>query len=85
MTTVKEQRQRILDAMKEVEPGTNEYKELIQQLTMLNEANKSIFSLDNNTVISGIAQIATVILVLNFERLNIVTTRSLPFIPRIRN
>jgi hypothetical protein len=76
MTTVKLQKQRILDQMDLHTPGTKEYKDLIKQLALLNSTSSNSFSLDNSTVISSVAQVAGILLVLNFERLHILTLRS---------
>lgn len=75
---------RVLEALEFVEPGTEEYNNLINQLQQLNHAHKGVFGVDANTLVSAIVSVGSVLLVLNHERVGILTSKAVGFIPKVR-
>lgn len=81
---MRSEKARILEALELVEPGTDEYSNLINQLQHLNQAHKGVFGVDANTLINAAVSIGSVLLVLNHERVGILTSKAVGFIPKVR-
>jgi hypothetical protein len=85
MNTIKNEKQRLLDCLYDESPGSDDYKAILQNLDLLNNVETRTFGISNDTVISSVAHLAGVLLILNFEKLGILTSRASSFIPRIRS
>lgn len=76
------EKQRLLKKLGETEPGTDEYKKIVLQLSDLEEANSK--KKDNkDAIIKGSFAVGSVLAVLLFEKHGILTTKALGFIPKI--
>lgn len=77
---------RVLLLMEGTEPGTSEYKELVNQLSDLHalKVNNTKTRVSNDTLATIAANIAGIILILNFERTQIVTTKAMAFVQKLR-
>ena len=85
-SSYKEQRRRILAKLSEYEPGTAEYSKVLIQLHSLEESNKTRGErrLSADTAVkSGVSLLSTGALIA-FERNNVITTKLLSMIPKIR-
>lgn len=85
-SSYKQERKRILAALGQAEPGTQEYRELLIMLHSLEESKKTSGErrLSADTAVkSGVSLISTGALIA-FERNNPLTTKLLSFIPKIR-
>ena len=85
-SSYKEQRRRILAKLSEYEPGTVEYSKVLVQLHSLEESNKTRGErrLSADTAVkSGVSLLSTGALIA-FERNNVITTKLLSMIPKIR-
>lgn len=79
-----------IDALLEemaVEHGdTDKYKKLADNLKTLYEikATSKKTRIDPNTIVTAGASLAGILLVLNYEKVDIITTKALGFIPKVR-
>lgn len=76
-----------VEIVKELEacvPGTPEYKELLEQLKLAKQTKFYIWRFDSDTLLTTIAHLSSIVLVMNFERLHILTSRALGFIPKLK-
>ena len=77
-----EERKRIIEMLKQVKPGTDEYNNLLNSLEQLDRITSKRFDSTNPAVLSAAVSLIQVILVLNYERLGIVTSRAMSFIKK---
>lgn len=80
------ERKRILAKLAQTEPGSDEYRGLLVMLHSLEESKKTSGErrLSADTVCkSGVSLVSTIAL-LAFERNNLITSKLLSFIPKIR-
>jgi len=78
------ERMRIFEAMKSMEIDSKEYLHAIEILDALAEANskKSSTKVSPDTIAIAATNLAGILLILNYERLNVITTRAIGFILR---
>lgn len=81
---IKEEEKRIYALLAEAKPDSDEYKTLLTHAEKLSTMKTSTLSLDNPVVVTALAQSVGLLLVLNFEKIHILTSRSIPFLPSIR-
>ena len=74
--------QKLLKKLNETEPGTEAYETVLSEITALKNQNKSIkdYSGIIAAIIGAIATLAEIGLVMNHERLNVITTKAFGFI-----
>lgn len=84
MTTIKEEKERILEMMEDTNPSDEVYKHLVQRYIDLELAEQNEFTIKNPNVLGAIASLSGVLLILNFERLGIIRSKALNFIPKIK-
>lgn len=77
----------ILQQLASMEPESKEYKEAVTNLKTLTEARsqKTKYEVSIDTIVSGTISLLGILLVLNHERLNVITTKSMGFIPKVRS
>jgi hypothetical protein len=77
----------ILLRLTELAPESKEYTTAAANLKILTDArslkNKREVSAD--TIISGAVSLISIMLIMNYEKLNVFGSRSIPFIPRVRS
>lgn len=74
----------VIARMKKVGPNSEEYPNLMRSLERL-EGMKTVNRrkpLDWNTVLSTLGSLAGIVLILNFERLGVVTSKAIMYIKR---
>jgi len=76
------QMERLFEELGTLEVGTDEYKETLDRLDKLVSINKKSLIVPPETVALGIVNLVGILLVLNFERVGVVTSRALNFIKR---
>jgi len=78
------ERMRIFEAMRSMEIDSKEYLHAIEILDALAEANskKSSTKVSPDTIAIAATNLAGILLILNYERLNVITTRAIGFILR---
>ena len=76
MNSYREQRQAILDQMNTHSPDTEEYNKCLNALKLLNEAESKSISFTNPVFVNAAVTIASILVVLNFERAGIVTSKA---------
>ena len=76
--TIDSEIDRLIAEMKEMKVESQEYANAIENLSWLTEARaqKGPFQIDMNTVVVVIASFAEMLLLMNHEKLNIVTTKA---------
>lgn len=67
--------ERIIDVLKDLDPRSDEYRTIADNLKILYEARNKNPRIDLNTVIAVVGNIVITALVLHHERLNIITTK----------
>jgi len=65
------------------EPGSKEYKEIMEQIVVFNTIQKSSVTLNNDVIVTGIFQIVSLLAVLQHEHLGIITGKAIGFLPKI--
>lgn len=77
---------RVLLAMQEHSPDSDEYETLLSRLTDLNaiKATHAKNALSKDTLATIAANIAGILLILQYERVNIVGTKALSFVQKLR-
>lgn len=78
------EKERILQEMRKAEPGTADYKALLEDLLSLQSVGTYDLSVNNNTVIQAVTSIASLLLVLNYERVHVLTGQASKFLPKFR-
>jgi hypothetical protein len=76
------QKARLCASLKDVEPGSNEYSDILSQLDNLNRINQGVFGFSNDTAVSALTSLLSVLLVLNHERIGILTSKAVGFIKK---
>jgi len=78
-----EQIKRVFEELdKIVDVKSDAYKELIATLESLVSINKKSLKISPETIALGVVNLAGILLVLNFERVGVVTSRALNFIKK---
>lgn len=76
------ERERVLAALKEEVPGSDEYSTLLRNLENLNElmkpAWKKVFL--NQGTLGELSRLGLILLVLNYEKADVITSRAFNFI-----
>lgn len=70
------------DKLKNETPGSDEYTKICQNILTLNDA-KSKTEIDSKTKKLIITSLGGILLIMVFEKSNIITTKALSFIPKI--
>jgi hypothetical protein len=70
----------------ELDPNNEEYKKLVDKLSMLYAAKKgnAPARVSPDAIVAAAASIIGVLLIINHERVGIVTSKALGFIPKVR-
>jgi len=73
---------RVLDLMSNMKPSTDDYKKTVESLKTLCEARskKSALLIEPETIITALSSILGIVLILQHERLNVVTSRAISFV-----
>lgn len=81
-----EEIERLVMLMKEFKPWSEEYKAMAEQVEVL--ARSLSYTKDKdvnkNTMISAGAALAQVWMILNYEQLNVITTKALAFVGKVK-
>lgn len=72
----------VLDFLRREDPGSEEYNLGAQNLKLLCEARtkKSAYPIDPEVVLSVVGSLLGILLILHYERLNVISTRALSLI-----
>ena len=77
---------RVLSQMSDLDPTSNEYHTVVKNLDILTKAQQSStdrrFSKD--AILAASANLAGIILILGYEKANVITTKAISFIPKTR-
>lgn len=70
--------ERVLSYMKQFDPDTQEYQDSVQALRILYDVRSRprAFIIDPNTLATGLFGILNVLLIMNHERLHVISTRA---------
>lgn len=73
---------RLLDLMSNMEPSTDDYKKVVESLKTLCEARskKPALIIEPETVVTALSSLLGIVLILQHERLNVVTSRAISFV-----
>jgi hypothetical protein len=80
---------RLLDKMQSFEPDTKEYKDLLDNLKALtpllpDQPRKETKSISPDTIVNAVTYIFGIVLILNFEKLDVLRSRATGFMPRLK-
>lgn len=77
---------RVLLAMKNEDPSSAQYQQLLGRLTELNaiKAANAKNALSKDTIATIAANLAGIWLILHYERVNIVTSKALSYVQKLR-
>lgn len=77
---------RVLLAMQDTDPNSHEYETLVNRLSDLHtlKVNNAKSMLSKDTLATIVANIAGILLILQYERVNIVGTKALAFVQKLR-
>lgn len=83
---------RLLDKMKQLEPDTKEYNDILATLKVLGplvpeevtQPTKDKKSLSPDTIVNAVTYIFGIVLILNFEKLDVLRSRATGFMPRLK-
>jgi len=72
----------ILEYLKREDPGSDEYNKAVQNLKVLYEARtkKPAYLVDPDTIVIVLGNLLGILLILQYERFNVVSTRALSLI-----
>ena len=75
---------RILGLMSEMEPSSEDYAKAAESLKTICEARakKPGFPIDPEVIITAVVNILGIVLILNHERLDVVTSRAISFVKK---
>lgn len=73
---------RVLSVMKGMDPKDEDYATVVQNLKVLCEARskKAAFPIEPEAILNAAASILGIVLILQYERLHVVTTRAINFV-----
>lgn len=76
----------ILKQMASMEPESTDYKAAVDNLKTLTEARgqKTNSTISADTIVSGVVSLLGILLILNHEKLDVITSKSISFIPKMR-
>jgi hypothetical protein len=76
--------ERVLTRIKDMEPSSEEYRSAVEALRVLCEARakKAPNHISPESVIAVAANLVNLLLVLNYERINVLTSRAFGFVRR---
>jgi hypothetical protein len=82
MNTFDEEVERVLNLMSDLDPTGDDYKKAVESLKTLCEARskKPAFPIDLETILMVGSNLLAVVLILQHERLNVISTRAIGFI-----
>lgn len=76
---------RLLSALTEKTPGTDAYNSILDQLSKLDKLDDhSPKPISNDTKFQAAANIAGILLVINHERANVIASKAMSMLPRLR-
>lgn len=77
---------RLVLIMGNVSPDTDEYEKMVKNLEVLCKArtNKSPNMPSMDTIVTAVSSILSVILILNYEHMHVVTSKALSFILKVK-
>jgi hypothetical protein len=77
----------ILTKLASLSPDSEEYTKTVNNLSRLCEARslKTNRTISLDTIINGAVNLLGILLILNHERLNVITSKSIAFIPKVRS
>lgn len=77
---------RLLLAMKDTDPTTDEYTSLVARLTELTKIKpqKAAIDISQDTIATIAANLVGIVLILHYERVNLVGSKALTFVQKLR-
>ena len=73
---------RVFEELAKFDVDSEEYKEILATLESLVSINKKSLKISPETIALGVVNLVGILLVLNFERVGVVTSRALNFIKK---
>ena len=71
---------KLISKILKVEPGTEEYSRLLGNLDQLLKAKGYTTKIDPNTLVTALSSLIGIGLILNFERLGVLTSKATSFV-----
>lgn len=81
MNKLKQEKERLLERMSTVDPSTEEYAVIAENLIKLSQSKREI---DPNTVLAVGANIAGILAVLSYEHLHVIVSKALGLVVKTR-
>jgi hypothetical protein len=82
---------RLLETLETLTPGSEEYASVVFQLqelsklvSMYHQPTLMETVLGNGAIISALANLTGILMILNFERVNVITSKAFGIIPRVK-
>lgn len=74
----------VLEEMTYEHSDTDKYSKMVDNLDKLCDLKKNSNNIDVNTVISVVGSLAGILLILKYEKLDIITSKALGFVPKLK-
>lgn len=74
----------VLEEMTCEHSDTDKYSKMVDNLDKLCDLKKNSNNIDVNTVISVVGSLAGILLILKYEKLDIITSKALGFVPKLK-
>lgn len=82
---IKEAIDSLMDAMALESPDSDEYKKMAENLRILQEAKCAKKTwISGDALFGGLISIGGILLILNYEKLDVIATKALPFVAKVK-
>lgn len=82
---IKEAIDSLMDSMALESPDSDEYKKMAENLRILQDAKCAKKSwISGDSIFGGLISIGSILLILNFEKLDVIATKALPFVTKVK-
>lgn len=82
---IKEAIDSLMDSMALESPDSDEYKKMAENLRILQDAKCAKKSwISGDAIFGGLISIGSILLILNFEKLDVIATKALPFVTKVK-
>lgn len=79
--SIKTEIEKTLKHMSDLHPGSDEYDKALKHLKALSELQKGA-RINPEVIVGAVTNLAGILLVLNYERLNVISSRAMMFVRR---
>ena len=73
---IEQERLRLIEALRGLEPGTEAYKSTVEQIAALKNENKRISPQVLAAIVTGTITVAELLILLGYEKINIITSKA---------